>query len=112
MNHQARCHRPVLLEINCIVAIYTHVLGHGKYNIGIEIEDKKAKDPHGECVIGTGRANVLSSVHDLKLELLKLKTKYITMTLDCCRTVERNAVIYLQLVIWILKHSQIIHYMI
>ena len=100
------------MEINCIVAIYTHVLGHGKYNIGIEIEDKKAKDPHGECVIGTGRANVLSSVHDLKLELLKLKTKYITMTLDCCRTVERNAVIYLQLVIWILKHSQIIHYMI
>ena len=35
--------------------------------------------------MGTGCANKLISVHDVKTELLKLNTKKITMTLDCCR---------------------------
>ena len=56
---------------------------------------KKAVDPHGECVIGTSFAGTLTSVEDIILELLKLKTKQITMTLDCCRTVARESVIEL-----------------
>ena len=35
--------------------------------------------------MGTGYATKLVAVHDIKTELLKLNTKKITMTLDCCR---------------------------
>ena len=66
--------------------------GHGTYNIEIEVDQgKKALHPHGECVIGTSFALSLSSVHDITLELLNLNTDKITMTLDCCRTVMRDA---------------------
>ena len=70
--------------------------GHGVDNIQIEVEvdvkEKKALDHHGECLMGTGRANLLSRVHDIKIELLKLNTKKITMTLDCCRIGSRGEV--------------------
>ena len=36
--------------------------------------------------MGTGYASRLSSVHQIKVELLKLKARKIMMTLDCCRT--------------------------
>ena len=70
------------------------MFGHDRFEV--EIEDKKALDPHGECVIGTGYASIFSSVHDITLELLKLDTEQITMTLDCCRKVTRGPVIKLQ----------------
>ena len=41
--------------------------------------------------MGTGYASKLISVHDVKTELLKLNTKKITMTLDCCRNQSRGA---------------------
>ena len=34
---------------------------------------------------------IASSIHDIKVELNKMNTKKITMTLDCCRTVSRGA---------------------
>ena len=69
-----------------------NISGHGVYNrmVGVEVGDKKSLDPHGECVVGTNRASTLSSVHDIILELLKLDTDLITMTLDCCRLVTRG----------------------
>ena len=68
------------------------IAGHGIYNREIEVDPgKKAVGPHGECVIGTSFAFNLSSVHDIKLELLKLNANRITVTLDCCRTVMRDA---------------------
>ena len=68
--------------------------GHGKenYDIEIDVDQKEALDPHGDCVMGTGLASNLSRVHDIKTELLKLNTKKITMTLDCCRIGSRGEV--------------------
>ena len=57
---------------------------------GIEEKDLEAEEPEGECVLGTGYASKLSSIHHIKLELLKLKAKKIMMTLDCCRTPSRE----------------------
>ena len=68
-----------------------YFLGHGLYNTDIDVENKKALGPHGECVVGTNYACTLSGVHDITLELLKLDTDLITMTLDCCREVTRGA---------------------
>ena len=45
----------------------------------------------GECLIGTGPVAKASSIHEIKVELNKLNAQKITMTLDCCRTVERGA---------------------
>ena len=56
-------------------------------------EGSQAQEPHGECILGTGRSSKLASVHDLKLELLKLNAKKLTITLDCCRTVMRDATV-------------------
>ena len=42
--------------------------------------------------MGTAYASKLVSVHDIKTELLKLNTKKITMTLDCCRIGSRGEV--------------------
>ena len=72
------------------------ISGHGVYNRKVDVEYKTALDPHGECVVGTDYACTLSSVHDITLELLKLDTEQITMTLDCCRLVTRGAVVSLQ----------------
>ena len=73
--------------------------GHGKDSIRVETKEvlnsryelvEQALEPAGECVLGNTRNGKADSIHDLKLELLKLKTKKITMTLDCCRTVTRE----------------------
>ena len=74
------------------------ISGHGVYNrkVGVDVGEKIALDPHGECVVGTNRACTLSSTHDITLELLKLDTDLITMTLDCCREVHRGPVFTLQ----------------
>ena len=45
----------------------------------------------GECVLGTGEVEIASSIHDIKVVLLKMNAQKITMTLDCCRTVSREA---------------------
>ena len=68
------------------------ISGHGVYNRKVDVEDKNALDPHGECVVGTNYACTLSSTHDITLELLKLDTDHITMTLDCCRLVTRERI--------------------
>ena len=57
---------------------------------GIEEKDLEAEEPEGECVLGTGFDCKRSSIHQIKLELLKLKAKKIMMTLDCCRTPTRE----------------------
>ena len=41
--------------------------------------------------MGTGVVSKPSSIHEIKVELNKLNAQKITMTLDCCRTVERGA---------------------
>ena len=75
-----------------------NISGHGIYNELVEIDTtkKEAKEPHGECVIGTGISSDKSSIDDLISELHKLNTKKITVTLDCCRKVLRDAVIQLK----------------
>ena len=45
----------------------------------------------GDCLMGTGLVAKASSIHEIKVELNKLNAQKITMTLDCCRTVERGA---------------------
>ena len=45
---------------------------------------------NGECVLGSGDIVIPSSVHEIKVELNKMKAQKITMTLDCCRTVTRE----------------------
>ena len=45
----------------------------------------------GECLMGTGVVSKPTSIHEIKVELNKLNAQKITMTLDCCRTVERGA---------------------
>ena len=72
--------------------------GHGVYNtrVDVDVENKKALQPHGECVVGTNCAGSFSSVHDITLELLKLDTEQIMMTLDCCRLVTRGSVVSLK----------------
>ena len=57
---------------------------------GIKGKDLEAEEPEGECVLGTGIESKLCSVHQIKVELLKLKAKTIMMTLDCCRTPTRE----------------------
>ena len=54
---------------------------------------EQALEPAGECVLGNGRRGKADSIHDLKLELLKLNTKKITMTFDCCRNGTRDAIV-------------------
>ena len=70
------------------------ISGHGVYNrkVGVDVEGKTALDPHGECVVGTNRACTLSSTHNITLELLKLDTDTVTMTLDCYREVTRERI--------------------
>ena len=64
------------------------------------------QDSAGECVLGIG--HMATSIHDIKVELNKMNTQKITMTLDCCRTVERGPesyVVYLKyLDIIFIKH--------
>ena len=50
-----------------------------------------AQTSAGECVLGTGLSNIATSIHSIKVELNKMNTQKITMTLDCCRTVSRGA---------------------
>jgi len=79
--------------------VHFHFSGHGKDGSRVETEVGEnssgetvdlAKEASGECVIGNKLGGRSDSIHDLKLELLKLKTDKITVTLDCCRTVTRS----------------------
>ena len=91
--------------------------GHGQDNVTVRVEKNEnpseedenpseeddpplvTQDSAGECVLGTGMRTVATSIHDIKVELNKMNTQKITMTLDCCRTVERGAesyVVYLK----------------
>ena len=73
--------------------------GHGKDNVTVLIEENESppspgvamttQDSAGECVLGIG--HIASSIHSIKVELNKMNTQKITMTLDCCRTVSRGA---------------------
>ena len=73
--------------------------GHGKDSIRVETKEgensryelvEQALEPAGECVLANGRKGRADSIHNIKLELLRLNTEKITMTLDCCRTVTRE----------------------
>ena len=84
------------------------VSGHGTDNVKILTEENKnpsgeddlplaTQNSAGECVLGIGE--IASSIHSIKVELNKMNTEKITMTMDCCRTVERGAesyVVYLK----------------
>ena len=77
------------------------VSGHGKDNLRVMMRKNKGHNDDedalealgstGQCVVGTGMVAIASSIHDIKVELNKMNTKKITMTLDCCRTVKRGA---------------------
>ena len=75
--------------------------GHGKdvvrvltteadKNNPIDEDVLKAETSSGECVLGSGAIIMESSIHEIKVELNKMKAQKITMTLDCCRTVTRE----------------------
>ena len=82
--------------------------GHGTDNVKILTEENKnpsgeddlplaAQDSAGECVLGIGE--IATSIHRIKVELNKMNAQKITMTLDCCRNVSRDAesfVVYLK----------------
>ena len=76
-------------------------LGHGKDGVRVLATEAdknnpfdedvlKAETSSGECVLGSGDIVIPSSVHEIKVELNKMKAQKITMTLDCCRTVTRE----------------------
>lgn len=82
--------------------VHFHFSGHGKYSLRSETKTglnsrqetvELAQEPTGECVIGNKYGAKADSIHDLKLELLKMKTDKITMTFDCCRNGTRNAIV-------------------
>ena len=84
---------------------YNNDSGHGKDGIRVETQEgensshelvEQALEPNGECVLGNGRRGKWDSIHDIKLELLKLNTQKITMTLDCCRIAIRAPTVDLQ----------------
>ena len=72
--------------------------GHGKDNVTVLIEENESppspdltlttKDSAGECVLGIG--HMATTIHSIKVELNKMNTQKITMTLDCCRNVVRG----------------------
>ena len=83
------------------------ISGHGKDNVTVLTEENEnppdpdlplsAQNSSGECVLGI--SNIATSIHDIKVELNKMNTQKITMTLDCCRNVSRGAeafVVYLK----------------
>ena len=79
------------LLLQCILS------GHGNDNAMVlagdyvdEDEDDvlTAQNSVGECVYGIGQ--IASSIHEIKVELTKMNTQKITMTLDCDRTVHRG----------------------
>ena len=85
-----------------IVCVFQRLSGHGKDNVRVLTEENKnpsgeddlpltAQMAAGECVLGTGMSTMATSIHEIKVELNKMNTQKITMTLDCCRTVERGA---------------------
>ena len=90
--------------------IHFHFSGHGKDNSTVLTEENEnpsgednlpltAQNSAGECVVGIGHK--FCSIHSIKVELSKMKTQKITMTLDCCRSVAREAetfVVYLKYV--------------
>ena len=78
---------------------YNNDSGHGKDSIRVETKEgensryelvEQALEPAGECVLANGRKGRADSIHNIKLELLRLNTERITITLDCCRTVTRE----------------------
>ena len=51
---------------------------------GVHMSHWSGEPTHKGCVVGTNRASTRSRIHDIALELLKLDTDLITMTLDLC----------------------------
>ena len=88
--------------------MFVFVVGHGKDNVTILTDENEnpsgeddlpltAQNSAGECVLGIG--HMATSIHSIKVELNKMNTQKITMTLDCCRDVCRGAesyVVYLK----------------
>ena len=85
-----------------IERVHFHFSGHGVHNAKVFLEDgekKKAtvsqdgtrtsKTPVGECLVGT--SGKLYSLHDVKHELLKLQSKTIIISYDCCRSQLRGS---------------------
>ena len=73
--------------------------GHGKDGLRVltteadknnPFDELKAETSSGECVLGSGDITIASSIHEIKVELNKIKAQKITITLDCCRTVTRD----------------------
>ena len=101
-----------------ILFVSNPVSGHGKDNVSILTEENKnpsgeddlpleTRDSAGECVLGTGVSTIATSIHSIKVELNKMNAKKITMTLDCCRNVSRDAeafVVYLKYKINIINY--------
>ena len=51
---------------------------------GVHMSHWSGEPTHKGCVVGTNAASTRSRIHDIALELLKLDTDLITMTLDLC----------------------------
>ena len=98
----------VLTNVILSLSICLFVSGHGTDNIKILTEENKnpsgeddlplaTQESAGECVLGIGE--IATSIHSIKVELNKMNAEKITMTLDCCRNVSRDAeafVVYLK----------------
>ena len=95
-----------MLMSNLSTIIVNPVSGHGKDNVAIltkQNENPSGEDDlpletqnsSGECVLGTGMSTIATSIHNIKVELNKMNTQKITMTLDCCREVSRGAEVFM-----------------
>ena len=74
--------------------LHFHFSGHGLYNQTIETNDSKhdvvdSSTPFGECLLGNNGDISLCSVLRVQNLLTQFNAKTITLTLDCCRTLDR-----------------------
>ena len=80
------------LDIN---RLHFHFSGHGINNQTVEIhrnefDEIDSPTPTGECLVGKNGDSDLCSVLDIQNLLTLLNPERITITLDCCRVLDRE----------------------
>ena len=74
--------------------LHFHFSGHGIFNQTVETNDSQydevdSRTPFGECLLGNNGDQGLCSVLSIQKLLTQFHTDVITLTLDCCRTLDR-----------------------
>lgn len=78
--------------------LHFHFSGHGFYNQTVdvqrnefdEVDSAKSTTPIGECVVGNNGRDGLCSILQIQYLLSRIKAEKITITLDCCRSLDRE----------------------